>query len=412
VDCGGNCAPCGCTNITLTFVFDSYPEETSWDLLNDNNQVISSGGTYGSQVDGSTLNLTGCLPNGCYTLRVNDTYGDGMCCSYGQGSYSMVDGSNNVLASGGQFTSSESTAFCLGNNVQPSCNDGVQNGSETGIDCGGSNCPPCVNRCDYVVLNTNNFESGWGIWNDGGADCWRSNSFSAFANSGWFCVQMRDNSNTSSMTTYQLDLSVYDEIAIDFAFATKSMDNTGEDFWFQISFNNGSTFNTIEEWNLNDEFLNLTRYYDQVIIPGPFSTQTKFRFRCDASSDNDWVYIDDVVVSGCVNSSRNIETPELVFEELPSLPDESLLQPVLQDLTIYPIPSNDLLYVNIHSKTDEQIEICVVDMKGCKMLVKKYRKKPGAGKTIIETSGLLPGVYHLIITQGTEYINRKFVVTP
>ena len=25
----------------------------------------------------------------------------------------------------------------------PSCTDGVQNGSETGVDCGGS-CPPCA----------------------------------------------------------------------------------------------------------------------------------------------------------------------------------------------------------------------------------------------------------------------------
>lgn len=26
---------------------------------------------------------------------------------------------------------------------QDQCNDGIQNGDETGIDCGGSNCPPC-----------------------------------------------------------------------------------------------------------------------------------------------------------------------------------------------------------------------------------------------------------------------------
>lgn len=26
---------------------------------------------------------------------------------------------------------------------QDQCNDGIQNGDETGVDCGGSNCPPC-----------------------------------------------------------------------------------------------------------------------------------------------------------------------------------------------------------------------------------------------------------------------------
>ncbi|TXF88000.1 T9SS type A sorting domain-containing protein [Neolewinella aurantiaca] len=31
------------------------------------------------------------------------------------------------------------------------CSDGVQNGSETGVDCGGENCAPC--ECDLVILN-------------------------------------------------------------------------------------------------------------------------------------------------------------------------------------------------------------------------------------------------------------------
>jgi uncharacterized protein (TIGR02145 family) len=31
--------------------------------------------------------------------------------------------------------------------VTPSCTDGIQNGSETGIDCGGIDCPACVSIC-------------------------------------------------------------------------------------------------------------------------------------------------------------------------------------------------------------------------------------------------------------------------
>jgi hypothetical protein len=32
-----------------------------------------------------------------------------------------------------------------------SCTDGIQNGDETGIDCGGSSCPPCDNNCPSVT---------------------------------------------------------------------------------------------------------------------------------------------------------------------------------------------------------------------------------------------------------------------
>ncbi|MDG5491174.1 immunoglobulin-like domain-containing protein [Psychroserpens sp. SPM9] len=103
----------GDTTVTLTFVFDNYPEETSWTILDDSNSTVASGGTYGSQPDGSTLNIDVDLPAGCYSLVINDTYGDGICCSYGNGSYALTDG-GTVLASGGSFTSSETTSFCVG----------------------------------------------------------------------------------------------------------------------------------------------------------------------------------------------------------------------------------------------------------------------------------------------------------
>ena len=104
-----------CTATTLTITFDNYPEETSWDIKDGSGNVVFSGGTYGSQADGSTLTIPNCLSTGCYTFTMKDSYGDGMCCSYGNGSYSLTEDSNgNVLASGGSFTSSDATNFCVG----------------------------------------------------------------------------------------------------------------------------------------------------------------------------------------------------------------------------------------------------------------------------------------------------------
>ncbi|QSE97887.1 S8 family serine peptidase [Fulvivirga lutea] len=102
----------GSTDVTLTLVFDNYPEETSWQIV-DGSTVVASGGTYASQADGSTLNIDVTLPDGCYDFIISDQYGDGMCCSYGNGSYSLRDGAT-VLASGGSFASSQTTNFCVG----------------------------------------------------------------------------------------------------------------------------------------------------------------------------------------------------------------------------------------------------------------------------------------------------------
>lgn len=102
-----------CTNVNINITFDNYPEETSWEILNSSNQVVYSGGTYGSQADGSSLTITKCLDAGCYTFKIKDAYGDGMCCSYGNGSYTVTS-NGTTFASGGTFGASQSTNFCVG----------------------------------------------------------------------------------------------------------------------------------------------------------------------------------------------------------------------------------------------------------------------------------------------------------
>ena len=111
--------PAECTNITLTITLDDYPEETSWTLKNSGGSTITSGGTYNSQPDGSTIVENFCLPDGCYEFTINDTEGDGICCTYGNGSYSLMNGTEN-LASGGSFTSTETTNFCLSGGLKVS----------------------------------------------------------------------------------------------------------------------------------------------------------------------------------------------------------------------------------------------------------------------------------------------------
>ncbi|MCT4347261.1 endonuclease [Vibrio splendidus] len=101
---------CNDTSAALTLVTDNYGSETSWSLKNSVSQTLYSGSDYQS----NTNNEVGmCLADGSYTLEVSDSYGDGMCCSVGNGSYSLsVNGT--VVASGGDFQASQSTEFTIG----------------------------------------------------------------------------------------------------------------------------------------------------------------------------------------------------------------------------------------------------------------------------------------------------------
>lgn len=103
-----------CTDVTLTLKLDNYPEETSWTIKNASGTTVASGGPYGSSPDGATITGSNCLPAGCYTFTIVDDYEDGICCQYGNGSYTLRDASGATLASGGTFGASQSHNFCVG----------------------------------------------------------------------------------------------------------------------------------------------------------------------------------------------------------------------------------------------------------------------------------------------------------
>lgn len=107
-------------DVTWTIVTDNYPGETTWSVTDEAGSTVWSGGPYAAT--GTTYSETVCLPYECYTLTVNDSYGDGICCAYGTGSFELSSG-GTVLASGGEFASTTSSNFCLDAPSVPGCTD-------------------------------------------------------------------------------------------------------------------------------------------------------------------------------------------------------------------------------------------------------------------------------------------------
>ncbi|TAE52504.1 MAG: T9SS C-terminal target domain-containing protein [Bacteroidetes bacterium] len=90
------------SQVIVQIVPDSYPTETTWELSTYAGQVLATG----------TINSdTVCVPNNtCIRFTIFDSFGDGICCAYGLGSYTVrVDGVQ--VAQGGAFTFSETHVF-------------------------------------------------------------------------------------------------------------------------------------------------------------------------------------------------------------------------------------------------------------------------------------------------------------
>ncbi len=99
-------------DVTVGITTDQYGSETTWDIKSSSGAGIASGGPYADgSVSPQTPVTTTLSQDECYTFTIYDSYGDGICCSYGQGSYLVTDGNGYTLASGGQFSDEEKTQF-------------------------------------------------------------------------------------------------------------------------------------------------------------------------------------------------------------------------------------------------------------------------------------------------------------
>ena len=114
-------APDAGTSITLEIMTDNYGAETGWTLTDGSGNVIDqiAEATYpNSSPQMFSYNWT--LNDGeCYKFEITDAYGDGICCSYGNGYYKLFETGNpsNVFLQGGEFGGAEERPFVARMNV-------------------------------------------------------------------------------------------------------------------------------------------------------------------------------------------------------------------------------------------------------------------------------------------------------
>lgn len=87
--------------VTVYILLNTKPEETSWELLNSNGEVVQSGGPYNTP--GGIITQVLNMPQGaCYEFVMKDAAGNGLCCGDGIGFYAILEGSNTTPIFSGQ----------------------------------------------------------------------------------------------------------------------------------------------------------------------------------------------------------------------------------------------------------------------------------------------------------------------
>jgi len=275
-----------CTQTTLHLVLDQYGSETTWSITSPGGgTTYASGGPYSDQASAGTYpqpDVNICLPNGCYELRVNDAFGDGMWGGGGNGYYTLTDAGGNLLASGGTMITQTITGFCI-----PS-------------------------TCTSTLPYTQDFDEGLGGWllNATAVDLqWlRYNTVTPTSNTGpdadhtsgtgyyMYCEASAPNnpSKTAILTSPCFDLSGYTSVSLGFwrHLYGASMGTLNVD----VQVNGGAWTTGI--WTLSG---NQTNTWAQVTVNlTPYiSSNTRVRFRgITGSGSTSDMAIDDVSLTG------------------------------------------------------------------------------------------------------------------
>jgi PKD repeat protein len=256
-----------------------------------------------------------------------------------------------------------------------------------------------------VQLSYSDFESGFGIWTDGGVDCARYTG-GTYASGGAAAIDIQDNSAVPSSFYHTNGVDVatpgYVQIDVYFEFIAVSME-ANEDFWLQ--YYNGTTWSTVKTYaRATGGFSNGIFYAANFSIlesSYTFPTNMKIRFMCDASDNNDDVYIDNVTISASTTTSPNNYLIPLAGPQGDLAQEAEELE---SGVKVYPNPAHNEL--NISISTGEPSEFYIYDIQGRVVLHEQITD----GSKTVGLENFSKGVYMVfIITRDEQSFTRKFV---
>ncbi len=112
----GDHGSCECTGLQLdiALTLDAWGSEVSYELLDEEGTALKTGGPFEDEQNGVVIEDMACLEDGCYTLALFDSFGDGICCEYGEGKLELLEHTGELLASSdGSYGFVDYIDFCV-----------------------------------------------------------------------------------------------------------------------------------------------------------------------------------------------------------------------------------------------------------------------------------------------------------
>ncbi|MEL7531430.1 MAG: T9SS type A sorting domain-containing protein, partial [Bacteroidota bacterium] len=361
-DNGGGGGGGACTDVTISITLDNYPAETSWTITNDGGTIVASGSGYSG--NGSSVSETVCLDDGCYDFTINDSYGDGICCSYGNGSYTVTaDGAS--VASGGAFGSSETTNFCLGGGG------------------GGGSCP---------AINFSTINSYGGSQDNGSSSVQDGGATLVIQNNAWKSISL--NYTVTANTVIEFDFRSTDQGEIH---------GIGFDSDNSISSNRTFRVYGTQNWGIGtyDDYSG-TAWKSYTIPVGASYT---------GSFDRLFFVCDDDASSAGNSYFRNVKIYEgSCGSRVTSQGLRSTSSTISPELSLAPNPAKDMVNLRFKQKEASNVQISVMNAMGQTVLKEQFDGQAGENQYEINISEIASGAYFVVINDGIRTQSKRLLI--
>ncbi|MEN0006761.1 MAG: zinc-dependent metalloprotease [Bacteroidota bacterium] len=367
-------ATCTENTVYLTIALDAYAKETSWQLLDDEGEVIEEFGPYAKNKLNSTVRDTFCLPDGDYEFVMLDEEGDGICCTYGDGSYLLEDEEGNELAAGGEFDEEESTDFTLPyepNNGDPNC----------------------------LVINFNDYDIiPFGGSQDAGQYEIQSNGdVLKIENNAWKAIDLPYVVTPQTVIEFDFGSTLQGEIhGIGFddnnsISSSKTFKVHGTQSWGIRVFDNYSNSGTWRRYTIP-----VGQYYQGDFIKLFFVADH------DGSPRNGNSFFRNLVIyegTGCQsNLEADMELSDLSTTTIP-------------DLQLSPNPAQQYVNLNVNGFPMEGATVQLFDLTGAKIADLQWTGSANPHQLPVDISTLAPGSYIVRLQKDEHHLSGKFIVT-
>ncbi|MEM9930245.1 MAG: T9SS type A sorting domain-containing protein, partial [Bacteroidota bacterium] len=314
-----------------------------------------------------------------------DTYGDGICCDFGNGAYTInVNGTD--VAAGGNFTTSTTEQFC------GDAGDGEGDGGDDGG--GDANCT--------AIDFTNTPPQSYGSIQDRGTVTILDANTIMIQNNAWKAID--------------LDYSVTPATVIEFEFgSTRQGEIHGIGFDNNNSISSNRTFRLFgtQTWGLsNFDTYSTIGYWKSYILPvGQFYSGNFNRLFFVADHDggarNGNSFFRNIRIyegSACVGAAP------VAGEPITTTPQDAMLTSS-QSLQVFPNPTNDLLNVDLQLSAANRARVRMVDLSGRTVRQQEINLVAGDQRLALPVDNLPVGMYLLRIDTSSGYAaTTKFTV--